>query len=338
MKIPEARKLPSGSWFVRVVIDGKRISITKPTKKEAEQAAAALKAGAKKIQLHAKLTVEQAAKLYVESRQNVLSVSTVAGYNKIISGRFQKTMKRCIDDMTQEQWQRIVNEEAKLCSAKTLHNAWGFMSSVIAAQTGTRITVRLPQVVRKEAHYISSSDMKKFLDALKGNRYEIPILLGLSGLRRSEIMDIRWEDIDLDAGVIYVRGAAVMDKDNNLVHKAENKSSSSRRTVHFILPQLRAAVMAADKTGEYVACCYPNTLNVVTQRLCEQAGIPKCTTHGLRKSFASIMLVDLKRPEQVVMKEGGWSDPQTMHKIYTQVSDQHLAETGKQMEELFKKW
>ena len=48
MKVPEPRKLPSGSWFVRVMIDGKSISITKPTKKECQAEAVALKTGIKK--------------------------------------------------------------------------------------------------------------------------------------------------------------------------------------------------------------------------------------------------------------------------------------------------
>lgn len=48
MKTPTARQLPSGSWFVRVKVDGVEHSITRPTKKEAEREAIALKSGAKK--------------------------------------------------------------------------------------------------------------------------------------------------------------------------------------------------------------------------------------------------------------------------------------------------
>lgn len=40
--------------------------------------------------------------------------------------------------MTPEQWQRAVNLEAKTRSAKTLKNAWGFVSSVIEEATGKR--------------------------------------------------------------------------------------------------------------------------------------------------------------------------------------------------------
>ena len=47
MKIPKAKKLPSGSWNIYMMVAGERISITAPTKKEAEQQAAAVKAGLK---------------------------------------------------------------------------------------------------------------------------------------------------------------------------------------------------------------------------------------------------------------------------------------------------
>ena len=40
MKIPKAVKLPSGSWYVNVMVGGKRLSITAPTKQDAEKEAA----------------------------------------------------------------------------------------------------------------------------------------------------------------------------------------------------------------------------------------------------------------------------------------------------------
>lgn len=337
MKLPKARKLPSGSWFVRVQVDGKTISITRPTKKEAEQEAAALKSKAKYAAPSSDKTLSQAIDDYISARENVLSPSTIAGYRKIQKLRFQKAMCKKVNDITPEKWQGYINAESKKISAKTLKNSWGFVSSVITEATGRKISVRLPQIISNEAAYLSSADLKAFLEVAKGNRYEIAILLGLSGLRRSEILGLRWEDIDLENNCIYVRGAAVIDIDNNLVHRQENKNSSSRRLVPFILPQLRQAIQSADQSTEYVVNCYPNTINVTVQRLCKKAGIPKCTCHGLRKSFASMMLVDLKLPEDVVMKSGGWSDPQTMRKIYTQVSKENLEKAGSAYESFFEK-
>ena len=335
MKLPKARQLPSGSWFVRVQVDGKPISITKPTKREAESEAAALKSKAKQYTASSDKTLTDAIDDYISARENVLSPSTIAGYRKIQKLRFKNAMNKKISDISPEKWQGYINSESKLICAKTLKNSWGFISSVITESTGIKISVRLPQVITHEAAYLSSSDLKAFLEAARGNRYEIAILLGLSGLRRSEIMGLRWEDIDLENNCIYVRGAAVTDVNNNLVHKQENKNSSSRRQVPFILPQLREAIKAADQSTQYVVNCYPNTINVTVQRICKKAGIPKCTCHGLRKSFASFMLVDLHLPEDVVMKAGGWSDPQTMRKIYTQVSKENLNKAGTQYEEFF---
>ena len=329
MKIPTPRQLPSGSWFVRIQVDGKTVSITKPTRKEAEQEVIALKARAKAVATSSK-TVGQAIDDYISAREGVDSPSTIKGYQAIRDYRFQGAMHKKAADITQEQWQQLVRQEARQVSAKTVKNAWGLVSSAVAEATGKRITVTLPQVVRKEASYISSSDMKKFLAAIRGHWAEIPILLGLHSLRRSEIMNVRWEDIDLKNNCIHVQGAAVFDSSNNLVHKAENKNTTSQRTIPFILPQLRQAVEESTREGEYAVTCYPNSINVATQRICKQIGIPKCTTHGLRKSFASMMLVDLHQPEDIVMQIGGWSDPSTMRKIYSQVSLENIQKAGTQ--------
>lgn len=336
MKIPQPRKLPSGSWNVRVQLDGQSHSITKPTKKECVAEAAALKARVKDARKRNGKSLTKAIDQYIEDRENILSPSTIRGYKAIQRLRFQTAMSRCIDDITQEQWQRLVNAEAKKCSAKTLKNAWGFISSVVQDATGRKITVRLPQVVANDLPYLTAEQVPGFLDAIRGDYCEIAILLGLSGLRRSEIMAVRWEDIDLDAGCIYVHGSAVLDKEGTLVYREENKNTSSRRTVPFLIPQLRAAVDAADKHSEYAVTCNPNTIWHSTNRACRKAGLPEIGVHGLRRSFASLAY-HLNLPEEVTMKAGGWSDIYTMRKIYTKVSEKDIADQGQKYEAFFTK-
>ncbi|MGN0386293.1 MAG: hypothetical protein ACI4EX_10470 [Lachnospiraceae bacterium] len=113
MKIPTPRKLPSGSWFVRVQVDGKTIPITKPTKKEAEQEAMALKSKAKHAALSSDKTLSQAIDDYISARENVLSPSTIAGYRKIQKLRFQNAMGKKVNDITSEKWQGYINAESK---------------------------------------------------------------------------------------------------------------------------------------------------------------------------------------------------------------------------------
>lgn len=333
MKLPTPRKLPSGSWFVRVMVDGKSVGITRPTEKECLAAASALKAGFME-EKKSGLTVNKAIDQYIENRQNVLSPSTIRGYRTIQRTRFQTMMCKKLDTVTQDQWQRAVNAEAKLCSAKTLQNAWRFLSGVISEQTGKRMNIRLPQVVQNDLPFLTSEEIPAFLEAAKGDKYEIAILLGLSGLRRSEILSVRWEDIDLERGCIYVRGSAVLDENGVLVQKKENKNQSSRRTVPFLMPQLREAIGTAEKTGEYVVTCRPSAIQKAVTRICKRAGVTMITPHGLRRSFASLCY-HLGVPEQIAMKAGGWSDIYTMRKIYTKISELDIQKQGEKITEFF---
>lgn len=336
MKIPQPRKLPSGSWFIRVTVGGETYSITKPTKKECEKEAMAVKSGAKEMKRRNSFTLKQAIDNYIEARENILSPSTIRGYRTIQKARFQTAMSKNIDDISNEQWQRIVNAEAKKCSAKTLKNAWGFVSSVIADTTGKKMSVRLPQVIANDLPFLTAEQIPAFLEAIKGDYCEIALLLGLSGLRRSEIMAVRWEDIDLEAGCIYVHGSAVPDENGKMVYREENKNTSSRRTVPFLLPQLREAVQKADKKGEYAVTCHPGSIWRSSNEACRRAGLPEIGVHGLRRSFASLAY-HLDMPEAVTMKAGGWADIYTMRKIYTKISEKDISDHGQKYEDFFAK-
>ena len=154
MKYPKAKKLPSGKWHCRVRVQGRDVSITCQTKDEAVAEAMAVKAGIRQGVMNEparrrSLTVYQAMDEYIEARQNVLSPSTIRGYRIIQKHRFQQYRNYRIGDISAAKWQKIVNEEARLCSAKTLKNAWGFMASVIYDTIEQKVTVRLPQIQSK---------------------------------------------------------------------------------------------------------------------------------------------------------------------------------------------
>lgn len=334
MKLPEPRKLPSGSWNIRVQVNGKTISITKPTAKECLKEAMALKSGAKQARKAASSTVEKAMDDYITARENVLSPSTIRGYRAIARTRFRSAMKRDIEATTPDQWQRIINAEARLCSAKTLKNAWGFLSAVIQDSTGTKVSVRLPQVVPNDLPYLTAEQIPLFLDAIHGKGCEIAALLALSSLRRSEILALRWDDIDLKNNCIYVHGAAVQGEDGSLIQRKENKNTASRRTIPFILPQLRTAVEAADKSNPLVYPGNPNQIWQSVNRICKKQGLPQVGVHGLRRSFASLAY-HLGISEEVTMRTGGWSDITTMRKIYTKVSQKDLHDQGQIFQSFF---
>ena len=331
MKIPKARQLPSGMWFVRVRIDGEDIGITKSTEKEAVAEAMAVKAGmikAKKTPQNS-LPLSKAIDGYIKQREHILSPSTIAGYRVIQRNRFQQLQRIKVADIDPIRWQKAVNHEAKSVSAKTLKNSAMFVQSVIAEYGGEKLSARMPQVVSNDLPWLTPEQIPVFLDGIRGSKYEIPALLALSSLRQSEIIALKYKDIDLERNRIAVHGAAVKDQNGNLVQKRENKNASSHRYVPFIIPQLRDAVTAAGANpDDFVYCKYSNVLRLNINKICAELGLPEVGVHGLRRSFASLCY-HLGISEAVTMISGGWSDFRTMRKIYTKISESDIAEQAK---------
>lgn len=334
MKTPVAKQLPSGAWFCRVRVNGQDISITRDTEKEAIAEAMAVKAGIKEAaKKPKKKTVTKAIDDYIEARRNILSPSTIRGYKTIQNNRFQPMMYKDIHSITSDQWQRAVSTEAKTVKAKTLTNSWFFLSSVIFEETGRRFNIRLPQVVPAERPWLTPEQIPKFVEAVKGDPIEIPALLALSSLRRSELINLRWKDVDIEKSVLRVNGAAVYDEAGNLIRKQETKNKTSRRTVP-IIPPLLEALNAAERNGEYIVTWNPNAIMCRVNRICKSHALPEVGLHGLRHSFASLAY-HLNIPEKVVMEIGGWADNQTMRKIYTHISQKDVSDHASALTSFF---
>ena len=333
MKTPTARKLPSGAWTCRVRVGGKDVSITRPTEKAAIAEAMAIKAGISEAAKASpcSMTIREAIDDYIASRSAVLSPSTIRGYRIIQDHRFPTIMDRSIKSLSDMDFQKAVNADARSVSAKTIKNAWGFISSVMKDVAGRSVSVRLPQVVPQERPFLQPEEVLKFLSAIRGHRYELPILFGLHGLRASEIFALCRKDIDLRADSISVNGAAVPDEHMQIVRKKETKNVSSRRTIRILIPRLKELMLQVEAAPD--APLFPNLKNGALYnaigRICTKNDLPRIGPHGLRHSFASLCY-HLGIPEAVTMKLGGWSNPGTMRKIYTHLSDQDLSrDSGK---------
>lgn len=323
MRTPEAKKLPSGQWRVRVLIDGRRISITRATKKAAETEAALIKAeykaGVKIASQGAETPLRAAIDTYINARVNVLSPSTIRGYQEIARNRFQHVIDK---PMNAIDWQNAVNLESKIVSPKTVKNAFGFIKSIYKDNSMDIPAVRLPTPAPPDKPYLTPEQIPVFIDAIKGKPCEIPALLALSSLRKSELLALTWDNIDMDNKIIHVRGAAVRGPDETFVTRDQNKTTASTRDIPIIQPLYDALEAVGDKTGLVIRCHYQTPYKQI-QTICEKNGLPLVGLHGLRHSFASLCY-SLGINEMTCMSIGGWNDIQTMRKIYT-----HLAESDR---------
>lgn len=329
MKTPKAKKLKSGNWRVQMMVDGTRRSFTAPTKQEAETEAMRWKVSSETPALG---TLGQAMMSYIESRESVLSPSTTRRYRKIVQLNFLNLQKRVIASISDKEFQQEINSMSKSYSSKTIKNVWAFMCSVLR-ESGRDVKVSLPQVISEPHSFLQPEQIKPFLAELEGETLEIPILLALHGLRRSEIMDIEWKDIDLKNNVIQVSGSAVIGMDG-LVHKKENKNSSSRRTVPILIPRLRTLLESSDRTNRYVCDCNPNSIYNAVNRVCDRLGYPHIGVHGCRHTFVSLCFHEGIN-ELACMKLGGFADFATMRRIYTHLANSDMDTAKTQLSNFF---
>lgn len=131
MKVPNPRKLKSGTWFIQLRLGGESISVSARTKKEcvrqaqyikAEYVAGKRAAPPKKPEIEKSPTLGEAIDAYIARREAALSPSTIRGYITIKRTRFLTLMDREITEIRPDDWQAACNDELKKkhCSSKTL--------------------------------------------------------------------------------------------------------------------------------------------------------------------------------------------------------------------------
>lgn len=345
MNVPKARKLKSGTWFIQLRLGGESIPVTGKTEraciKQAEYVKSQYLVGKreKPEPKPERLTVGEIVDRYIACRTNIRSPSTIRGYKTIRRNRFKDTMPRYLDEISDDEWKMLCNEEAYTCSPKTMRNAWELIGPAIHEVAKRKIEgIVLPQVPETDLPFLEPEQLEPFIEAVRGTDVEIPALLALSSLRRSELLALRWENVDLEKKVIYVRGAAVINSESKLVQRKENKNDTSNRVVPILMDELYDILKAgkeANATG-LVLSCHPNTIWSRITKICVENDFPLVGVHGLRRSFVSLAY-HLGIDEDLTMDIGGWKDPHVMRKHYKRLAQSDIRKQSGRLINFFKK-
>lgn len=311
MKTPKAIKLPSGRWRASVQVKGIRYSITKDTKKAAEKAAAMMKLDPETKA--AKMTYREAIDEYISRYAKSLSPATIKGYRDIQRCRIQTVMNLPIDMNTD--LQTAFNRDADKVSVKTLKNAYSLISAVCKDMGVDLPKVKFPPEEKKERPFLDVDQIKTFCKAIEGDQYEMPYLLCLHSLRRSEMLALKKSQVT--DGIIHVSGAVVK-SEKGLVFKSTNKTTASVRDIPIFIPRLSQLI---EKAPNGVLCPWSvNSMDKHLRTILGQSGLPVGGFHMLRHSFASLCYFT-GVSELTGMKLGGWSEFKTMRQIYTHLAD-----------------
>lgn len=342
MKVPTPRQLPSGNWFIYLRLGGEKIPVTERTRSACVNAAQLIKAEyladrevqKRKLPPAPDMTLRELLSAYIEKYRPVWSPVTVRGYCTIRDNRFAAVMDTKLREIGD--WQRVINAEAKACGPKSVKNAWSLVHAALADAKQPTPDVTLPKIAAEPRPFLTAEEIRRFVAAARGSKYEIPLLLGLHGLRRSEIAAVTWDRVDLKKGVIRVEGAVVPDEHSRYVYKHTNKNDASRRAVPIMIPELLEALKAvseSDRIGPVVKC-HIGTIYKAANAICEREGLPLVGAHGLRHSFASLGHY-VGVPEAEMQLLGGWKDAGTMRKIYQHIEDESLLRAQNAMAKFF---
>ncbi|MDH6283200.1 integrase [Prescottella agglutinans] len=149
----------------------------------------------------------------------------------------------------------------------------------------------------KKAH--TTTTVSRWAEAV--DLTDVIITLAGTGLRRSEVLGLKWTDLDLDAGTLTVSGHVVRAKGRGLIRESEAKTVSSLRTIalpRFVIEALRARQEDAEKMAASVSADVifasrigtlrdPDNLNGQWRRIRDVLGFDWVSTHDFRRSVAT---------------------------------------------------
>ena len=185
--------------------------------------------------------------------------------------------------------------------------------------------VSLPRLTRHEIQPLTGEQALMLLAAAKGHRLECLLIVVLAtGMRRGELLALRWQDVDFEYRSLYVRHSVNLFEHRGYI-ETEPKTANSRRRIvlpHFVIDALKQhrahqleARLKAGATWEdhdlvfcntYGRYTDPASLRRLFKGLLKKAGLPDMRFHDLRHSAATILL-SMGVPAKVIQELLGHS-------------------------------
>ena len=302
--------LPSGNYRARIMIDKKSYSFTAPTKREAERLANAFRYEHDRKQ-ETGLTMGEAIDQYIDSKRNVLSVTTVQLYESIRKKNLQGIMDIPLSGLTVKDVQAEINIESATHKPKTVANMRGLISATLK-QNGMAMDISVPKNPKKILELPSPQQVR---DAIRGTDIELPALLAMwLSCSMSEIRGIQVSSIH--DGYVLIQ-ESVVDVDGKSVSKEATKAYNRTRKLRLpseILDMIKET--PAWKAGSgYIVTMNRRVIYSHFTKAIEAAGLPHMTFHQLRHENASIMLM-LGIGERYAMERGGWATRSVLQQTY----------------------
>ena len=228
---------------------------------------------------------------------------------KLTSLELQKFYKKLLEKGRVDRLES--KHQSKGLSAKTVRNIHQIISSAMKlAQEQKLISTNpadgcaLPRLEHREMQTLPVEQLQSFLrEARDSGVFELYYLELATGLRRGELLGLKWEDIDLERGDLRVRRQIA--RINGEVVEAPLKTKNAYRTLPLAEDTIGVLEAQRKKTGssQWVfpsttgGPISPDSVLHMLHRVLKRAGLPRVRFHDLRHTFATLALqngVDIK--------------------------------------------
>jgi integrase len=188
-----------------------------------------------------------------------------------------------------------------------------------------------PKEEHKKVDALTKAQVGKFLDAIKWNSPSLEFrtkmfLLISTGLRRGELLGLKWEDIDFSGGYLQVKRELVKTSENPCLETTLKSNSSYRKIM--LTPNALELLrnLHISNKGEWVfRSRYPNTLTHEVKKFMAANGLGDFSPHDLRHSCATYLIqsgADVKTVQALL----GHSNPAITLKYYVAEDEAVMAE------------
>ncbi|WP_339233923.1 tyrosine-type recombinase/integrase [Oceanobacillus sp. FSL W7-1281] len=198
--------------------------------------------------------------------------------------------------------------------------------------------IEAPKVDKQEIEYWSEDEVMVFMSNLKSKNHAMPILLSLAtGMRRGEVLGLKWNKVDFANKTISVTHQLKKDDEGKWELSSQLKTSTSYRTIEIdddtinVLKEHKKQqrkdqmkcggdyqdndLVCATSIGGYIR---PTYLRTVFNRTLERSSVKKISFHGLRHTHATLLLKSGVHPK-VVQERLGHRSIQTTLDTYSHV-------------------
>ena len=225
---------------------------------------------------------------------------------------------------------------------------------VIARNPADAFKKRLPKVERKEMTTLTAEQSTRLLDAIKHTRVFWPVLLALAtGMRRGEILALRWRNVDLERDTVRVVESLEQTKAGLRFKAPKTEKARGITLPAFAVEELRLLkrqqaeellALGVRQSSETLVCAraagpphQPRSLtHEFTYLIGRMKDIPRVRFHDLRHSHATQLLSAGVHPK-IAQERLGHSTITTTMDLYSHVTKTMQEDAADQLDKAFRR-